>query len=77
MAYVAQERAGYREQIPAVADVYAIADDELHPLRARGPKYPPHHSSAPVFEGIDILGLAVASVITLAPLAAYSVGLGA
>jgi hypothetical protein len=51
--------------------------DDIHPLRARGPKYPPHNSDAPILEGIDVVGLAGAIVITLGPLAAYAVGMGA
>jgi hypothetical protein len=54
-----------------------IGPDDSHPLRTRGPKYPPHDASAPIVEGIDIAGLAVGAVITLGPLAAYAVGMGA
>lgn len=53
------------------------AVDDIHPLRARGPKYPPHKPDAPILDGIDIAGLAAAIVITLGPLAAYAVGMGA
>jgi len=52
-------------------------DDDLHPLRSRGPKYPPHDSAAQIFEGIDVMGVVAVCVITLGPLAAYSFGLGA
>jgi hypothetical protein len=51
--------------------------DDVHPLRMRGPKYPPHNSDAPILDGIDMAGLAAAIVITLGPLAAYAVGMGA
>jgi len=49
----------------------------LHPLRSMGPKYPPHNGNAPILEGIDMAGLVAAVVITLGPLAAYSLGMGA
>ena len=42
-----------------------------------GPKYPPHDANAPLFEGIDTAGLVAAIIITLGPLAAYSLGFGA
>lgn len=54
-----------------------IGADDIHPLRRRGPKYPPHNASAPTFEGIDIAGLVAGAVITLSPLAAYAFGMGA
>jgi hypothetical protein len=54
-----------------------IGPDDMHPLHTRGAKYPPHDASAPIVEGIDIAGLAVGAVITLGPLAAYAVGMGA
>jgi hypothetical protein len=53
------------------------ADDDIHPLRRRGPKYPPHNASSPILEGIDIAGLVAGAVITLGPLAAYAFGMGA
>lgn len=52
-------------------------ENGLHPLRTLGPIYPPHNSSAPMMEGIDVAGLIAAVVITLGPLAAYSLGMGA
>jgi hypothetical protein len=66
-------RADYRD--PEVGS--SLVTDDIHPLRARGPKYPPHNSEAPIMEGIDVAGLAAAIVITLGPLAAYAVGMGA
>lgn len=45
--------------------------------RSVGPKYPPHDRDAHLLEGIDIVGVAAAVIITLGPLAAYSLGLGA
>lgn len=39
--------------------------------------FPPGALNSPVFEGIDIAGLVAAIAITLGPLAAYSLGLGA
>jgi hypothetical protein len=57
-------------------DTYRVSDD-IHSLRVRGPKYPPHNSDAPIVDGIDMAGLAVAIVITLGPLAVYAVGIGA
>ena len=42
-----------------------------------GPKYPLHDSHAPWLGGLDVAGLAAAVAITLGPLAAYAVGLGA
>jgi hypothetical protein len=55
----------------------SVVESRLHPLRTLGPKYPPHNSSAPLFEGLDAAGLVAAAVITLGPLAAYSFGMGA
>ena len=76
--YVAEERpvsARTDYRAPEVDTSRAV--DDIHPLRTRGPKYPPHNSHAPILEGIDMAGLAAAIVITLGPLAAYAVGMGA
>lgn len=76
--YVAEERpvvARTDYRAPEV-DTSRVADD-IHPLRMRGPKYPPHSSDAPILDGIDMAGLAAAIVITLGPLAAYAIGMGA
>lgn len=75
--FIAEERPVERTDYRAPeVDASRVADD-IHPLRARGPKYPPHNSDAPILEGIDMAGLAAAVVITLGPLAAYAVGMGA
>lgn len=75
--HVAEERpVGRTDYRALVVDASRVADD-IHPLRARGPKYPPHNSDAPILEGIDMAGMAAAIVITLGPLAAYAVGMGA
>ena len=55
---------------------HAAADTSYSP-RSLGPKYAPHTMNGPLFEGIDMAGLAAAIVITLGPLAAYSLGWGA
>jgi hypothetical protein len=54
----------------------SVVESRLH-LRTLGPKYPPHNSNAPLFEGLDFAGLMAVAVITLGPLAAYSFGMGA
>lgn len=53
------------------------APDLAYSPKSLGPKYPPHTMNGPLFEPIDMAGLAAAIVITLGPLAAYSLGLGA
>ncbi len=55
----------------------SIAEPRDYQTRSLGPKYAPHDSNAPMFEGIDIAAFVAAVVITLGPLAAYSLGLGA
>jgi hypothetical protein len=42
-----------------------------------GHKYPLHDSRTPWLSGLDTAGLVLAVAITLGPLAAYAVGLGA
>lgn len=75
-AYVADRPSRRSDLLAPAAHSDGVADD-IHPLRARGPKYPPHNSDAPILEGIDVAGLSAAIVITLGPLAAYAVGMGA
>jgi len=63
IVHVAEERpvgmrTGYRA--PEVETRWAA--DDIHPLRARGPNYPPHNSDAPIFDGIDMAGPAAAIV---------------
>jgi hypothetical protein len=72
--HVAQDRPTLRETDDRAPEVLS---DDIHPLRTRGPKYPPHNAHAPILEGLDRAGLAAAIVITLGPLAAYAVGMGA
>jgi hypothetical protein len=76
--YVAEERpVARRADYRATVSGSSLVADDIHPLRTRGPKYPPHNSDAPILEGLDMAGLAAAIVITLGPLAAYAVGMGA
>jgi hypothetical protein len=58
-------------------DASHAAPDTTYSPKSLGPKYPPHTMNGPLFEGIDMAGLAAAIVITLGPLAAYSLGWGA
>ncbi len=76
--YVGEEEpfAGRADRRAPEADTGRVEDD-IHILRMRGPKYPPHNADSPIFEGIDMAGFAAAIVITLGPLAAYAVGVGA
>jgi hypothetical protein len=77
-AYVADRPSEYRRSDLLAPDAHSyVVTDDIHSLRARGPKYPPHNSDAPILDGIDMAGLAAAIVITLGPLAAYAVGMGA
>lgn len=66
-AYVAEER--------QVSD--RVVADDIDPLRMRGLEYPPHNSDPPILDRMDMADLAAAIFITLGPLAAYAVGMGA
>lgn len=76
-AYVADRASEYRRSdLPAPEAHSHVVTDDIHPLRARGPKYPSHNSDAPILDGIDMAGL-TAAIVIIGPLAAYAVGMGA
>ena len=58
-------------------DNYATASEPRPLFRASAGIFPQSVLNSPMFEGKDIGGIIAAAVITLGPLAAYSLGWGA
>ena len=58
-------------------DNYASAAEPRPLFRASSGIFPQSALNSPMFEGKDIAGIIAAAVITLGPLAAYSLGWGA